>query len=41
MLTLGHKIQVADADYIEKLEWDDAMYVQILVVNGDFRPKRN
>ena len=26
LLTLGHKIQVADADYTEKLKWDDAMY---------------
>ena len=27
VLTLGHKIQVADADYTEQLSWDDAMYV--------------
>jgi len=27
VLTLGHKIQVADADYPEELNWDDAMYV--------------
>ena len=27
VLTLGHKIQVADADYKEQLSWDDANYV--------------
>jgi len=27
VLTLGHKIQVADADYEESFNWDDAMYV--------------
>ncbi len=27
VLTLGHKIQVADADYTEQLSWDDAKYV--------------
>ena len=26
VLTLGHKIQVADADYTVELNWDDAMY---------------
>jgi hypothetical protein len=27
VLTLGHKFQVADADYSELLDWDDAKYV--------------
>ena len=27
VLTLGHKIQVADADYTERLDWNDAKYV--------------